>query len=130
MKRDQKAYQLKTVRQIILARAEGVSTVAQTEAYIEEFQHLVRHFANKPWALILDLRLWQPSPLPVFELLRKHTLWCFEQQLTHVELIQPNDAVLAWQYIKATDVEKPKGIVRKLAENEEQAMKSLEAAGF
>jgi hypothetical protein len=128
--RYQKPYLLKLQDRSLWVTAQGVATLHNTREYIAEFTTLVSGLVQQPWALVLDLRGWQPSPMEVFELLRQHSRWCFAQQLLHVEIIQPADPLLVWQYLKATEVERPDALVRNFAADETAARLSLQAAGF
>lgn len=42
----------------------------------------------------------------------------------------PENSMLIWQYAKTTDTAKPEGFVSNIAENEQTARLSLQAAGY
>jgi hypothetical protein len=100
------------------------------EDLTRDFQQLVAPLLADKWGLLLDIRQWQPSPQPVFEIFRELARWSFENQLRQVEVIQPQDPLLLWQYLKTTEVERPADVVRKIQDDEISARLSLQAAGY
>lgn len=125
-----KAYQLKLMDQVLWVQVFGVSTLLGTEEYIRDFRALVAPATKKPWAVVLDIRQWQASPAQSFELLKQNSVWAIANNLHHVELLLPADQMLTWQYLKATEVEKPDYLTRHTAEDEESARLYLQAAGY
>jgi hypothetical protein len=125
-----KAYQLKLMDQVLWVQVFGVSTLLGTEEYIRDFRALVAPATAKPWAVVLDIRQWQASPAQSLELLKQNSVWAIANNLHHVELLLPADQMLTWQYLKATEVEKPEYLTRHTAENEESARLFLQAAGY
>jgi len=126
----QKSYQLKLIDSVLWVQVYGVSSVLSTEEYIRDFRALALPLVTKPWAVVLDIRQWQASPAQALALLRQNSLWAFAHHLHHVELLLPADEMLTWQYMKATEVKKPVYLTRHIAENEESARLSLQAAGY
>lgn len=129
-RRQTKAYQLQLMDQVLWVRAFGVSSVLGTEEYIRDFRALASSVLNQPWAVVLDIRQWQASPAQSLDLLRQNSEWAFAQNLHHVELLLPGDEMLTWQYLKATEVEKPTYLTKHIAEDEESARLYLQAAGY
>ena len=98
---------------------------------MQELRTLVQRVITQPWAAVLDIRHWQLSPAPVFSILKENTLWCFEHNLQHVETIYADNAVVMWQFVKATEVsDRPENLVSQVAEDEHAARKSLQTAGY
>jgi hypothetical protein len=64
------------------------------------------------------------------DLLKQNSVWAFAHNLHHVELLLPADEMLTWQYLKATEVEKPAYLTKHIAEDEESARLYLQAAGY
>ncbi len=129
-RRQTKAYQLQLLDQVLWVRAFGVSSVLGTEEYIRDFRALASSVLKQPWAVVLDIRQWQASPAQSLDLLRQNSEWAFAQNLHHVELLLPGDEMLTWQYLKATEVEKPTYLTKHIAEDEESARLYLQAAGY
>lgn len=125
-----KPYQLALEQRTLILRAKGVSTLLSAEELSHDYQKLVAPLLDEKWGLLLDIRQWQPSPQPVFDVLRQLVSWSFAHQLRQVDVIQPNDPVLLWQYLKSTDVERPDDVVRKIHDDEITARLSLQAAGY
>ncbi len=129
MKRHQ-AYQLHAEGQTIWVKPNGILTMRSAQEYQHELKQLAQPIVGKPWAMVMDLTCWQPSPLPVVDILKQVSSWCFAHQLTHVALILPPDPLLTWQYLKATDVAKPADFVRYQVANVQEARQVLADAGF
>ncbi|WP_233079009.1 hypothetical protein [Rheinheimera soli] len=125
-----KAYQLQLMDQVLWVQVFGVSSLLGTEEYIRDFRALVAPIVSTPWAVVLDIRQWQASPAQSLDLLRQNSVWAFAHNLHHVELLLPADEMLTWQYLKATEVEKPEYLTRHIAEDEESARMFLQAAGY
>lgn len=125
-----KAYQLQLIDRVLWVQVFGVSSVLSTEEYIRDFRTLVLPLVAEPWAIALDMRQWQASPAQALELMKQNSVWAFTHNLHHVELLLPADEMLTWQYLKATEVEKPVYLTRHIAENEESARLSLQAVGY
>jgi len=125
-----KAYQLQLIDQVLWVQVFGVSTLLGTEEYVRDFRALVAPVVAEPWAVVMDIRQWQASPSQSLDVLRQNSVWAFAHNLHHVELLLPEDEMLTWQYLKATEVEKPAYLTRHIAENEESARLYLQAAGY
>ncbi len=125
-----KAYQLQLVERVLWVQVFGVSSVLSTEEYIRDFRALVLPVLSEPWAIVMDIRQWQASPSQSLDLLKQNSVWAFTHNLHHVELLLPADEMLTWQYLKATEVEKPHYLTRHIADDEESARISLQAAGY
>jgi len=125
-----KPYQLDLEQRTLILRAQGVSTLLSAEDLARDYQKLVAPLLDDKWGLLLDIRQWQPSPQPVFEVLRHLVSWSFAHNLRQVDVIQPNDPLLLWQYLKSTDVERPDDVLRSIHDNETAARLSLQAAGY
>ena len=125
-----KAYQLQLMDQVLWVQVFGVSSLLGTQEYIRDFRALVASIVAKPWAVVLDIRQWQASPSQSLDLLRQNSVWAFAHNLHHVELLLPADEMLTWQYLKATEVEKPTYLTKHSAEDEESARLYLQAAGY
>lgn len=126
----QKPYQLALEQRTLFLTAKGVSTLGAAEELAREYQQLVTPLLDANWGLLLDIRQWQPSPQPVFAVFRRIVSWSYQHKLRQVELIQPNDTLLLWQYLKSTDVERPVDIIRNIHQDESSARLSLQAAGY
>jgi hypothetical protein len=125
-----KAYQLTLEKRTVWVKATGIVTVRSAGDYQRDLKQLVQPLLGSPWALVMDVRSWQPSPLAVIDILKEVSLWCFANQLKFVVVLQPDDALLAWQYLKATDVTKPADLIRHLVADDQQARQVLSAADF
>lgn len=131
MQRDQtKAYQLHRMDRVLWVQVFGVSTLLGTEEYIRDFRVAAAPLLVEPWAVVLDIRQWQASPAQSLTLLRQNSVWAFDHNLHHVELLLPENEMLTWQYLKATEVEKPAYLTKHVAEDEESARLFLQAAGY
>lgn len=129
MKRS-KPFSLKLTNRVLHVTAYGLWTMADATEYVRQMRLLVKPLTNSKWACILDARLWQMSPADVFSLLRDNTLWCYQHQLMCAVTLLPDDKLLQWQFIKATDMEKPMGFASHLAEDEQAAYAIMQAAGY
>lgn len=125
-----KAYQLQLMDQVLWVQVFGVSTLLGTEEYIRDFRALVASIVAEPWAVVLDIRQWQASPAQSFELIKQNSIWAIVNNLHHVELLLPTDEMLTWQYLKATEVDKPAYLTKHIAEDEKSARLFLQAAGY
>jgi hypothetical protein len=125
-----KPYQLALEQRTLILRAEGVSTLLSATDLARDYQQLVAPLLDNKWGSLLDLRQWQPSPQQVFAVLRQIVSWSFAHNLRQVDVIQPNDPVLLWQYLKSTDVERPEDVIRTIHDDETAARLSLQAAGY
>lgn len=125
-----KPYQLALEQRTLIFRAQGVSTLLWAEDLARDYQAMVSPLIVQRWGILLDLRQWQASPQPVFAVLRQLVRWSFAHNLQQVDVIQPNDPLLLWQYLKSTDVPRPEGVVRTIHDDENQARLSLQAAGY
>jgi hypothetical protein len=125
-----KAYQLQRIDQVLWVQVFGVSSLLGTEEYIRDFRVLVAPIVAEPWAVVLDIRQWQASPAQSLDLLKQNSVWAFAHNLHHVELLLPADEMLTWQYLKATEVDKPAYLTKHIAEDEESARLFLQAAGY
>lgn len=125
-----KAYQLRLEQQTLWVTAFGTSTLRDVEEYVREFRLLVQPLLLKPWACVLDMRQWQPSPIETFALFQDNSIWCIRHNLACAQVLLPADPLLAWQYLKSTDVGKPAGFRSERVSDEAEARKNLQALGF
>lgn len=125
-----KAFQLNLQDKVLWVAADGFWTLATAEAYVKEFRALVKPIVAAPWAIVLDIRAWQVSPAEVFDLLVENTNWCYQHNLQHVETICADNALVMWQFAKATLAEKPAHLVSQIAADEQSAKQALIEAGF
>ncbi|SNY54163.1 hypothetical protein SAMN06297280_2586 [Arsukibacterium tuosuense] len=128
--KNKKAFSLSLEQRVLWVRADGIWNDRTANDYVQEFRQLVQPIVAEPWAVVLDIRHWQLSPAGVFSVLNDNTRWCFEHNLRHVETIYADNAVVMWQFVKATDTAKPDDLVSQVAADEEAARKALQAAGF
>lgn len=128
--KNKKAFSLNLEQSVLWVRADGVWNDTTAKAYVEEFRRLVQPILTGPWAVVLDIRHWQLCPAQVFSLLKDNTRWCFEHNLRHVETIYAENAVVMWQFVKATDTAKPVDLVSQVAADDTAARKALQAAGY
>ncbi len=126
----QKPYQLALEQRTVILSAQGMSTPLSTRDLASDYQALVQPLLTAPWALLLDLRQWQLSPQPVFEVLKELVSWSYANNLQQVDVVQPDNAILLWQYLKASDVQRPEKVVRTIHDSEIAARLSLQAAGY
>jgi len=126
----EKSYRIEINDRVLWVTALGVTTLRDTEEYVEEFRRTVQPLLGAPWACVLDMRGWLPSPSETFALYRDNSLWCFARQLSYVVVILPLEPVQAWQYIKATDVPRPDTVITERAADENQARSVLRALGY
>lgn len=115
---------------VLQVTANGVWTLTDATEYVDQLRNLVQPLINEPWAIILDARDWHVSPAEVFALLRDNTQWCFQHKLMYAVTLLPDDSMLQWQFIKATDIEKPQGFESHFVNNEPAAEVLLRAAGY
>lgn len=125
-----KAFQLNLQSKVLWVVADGFWTLATAQDYVKEFRALVRPIVSEPWAIVLDTRAWQVSPAEVFDLLVDNTKWCYQHNLKHVETICADNALVIWQFAKATLAEKPTNLISQIAADDESAKKALKDAGF
>jgi hypothetical protein len=128
--KSKKAFSLNLEHRVLWVRADGVWNERTAHDYVTEFRQLVQPIINEPWAVVLDIRHWQLCPAEVFTILTDNTRWCLEHNLRHVETIYADNAVVMWQFLKATDAVKPDNLVSRVATDEMAARQSLQAAGF
>lgn len=128
--KNKKAFSLNLEQRVLWVRADGIWNNRTAHDYVTELRQLVQPILAEPWAIVLDIRHWQLSPAEVFSVLNDNTRWCFEHNLRHVETIYADNAVVMWQFLKATDAVKPDNLVSQVATDETAARQSLQAAGF
>jgi len=126
----QEPFSLKIMDRVLLVTAYGVWTLADAKDYVEQLRLLVQPVITDDWAVILDIRQWKMSPAEVFTLLRDNTKWCFQHRLKAAVTILRDDNMLQWQFVKATEMEKPIGFFSSIAEDEVAAYRILQAAGY
>ncbi|MDX1678987.1 hypothetical protein [Arsukibacterium sp.] len=124
------AFSLTLEHQVLWVRAQGTWHGRTALDYIQAFRELVLPITARPWAVVLDIRHWQLCPVEVFTLLKDNTRWCFEHNLRHVETICADNAIVMWQFLKATDITAPANLVSRVATDDAAARLSLQAAGF
>lgn len=123
-------YELALQAQVLFVKADGVTTMRDITDYVREFRQLVRPIIEKPWACVLDMRSWQPSPADQFEALRDNTRWCMHHNLTVAVVLLPADPLLAWQYIQTTTVEKRDDFRSFKAQDDGEVLAILQREGF
>jgi len=125
-----RVYQIEVVGQTLWVTVNGFSNQRTTKAYVEDFRYHAAALVRSPWACVLDLRLWLPSPHETLALLQDNTRWCYAHGLACAVVILPSDTVSAWQYLKATEVPTPPVILRHQAQSPEQAQEFLRQHGY
>lgn len=129
--KNRKAFSLSLEQRVLWVRADGVWNERTANDYVQEFRQLVQPILTEPWAVVLDIRHWQLSTAQVFSVLKDNTRWCFEHNLHHVETIYADNAVVMWQFVKATQVSnRPANLISQVATDEHAARSVLQAAGF
>ncbi|MDP4529813.1 hypothetical protein Q3O59_12350 [Alkalimonas delamerensis] len=126
----QQKFQLKREARVIWLTAIGTWSSRTVEDYIRQLRALVATLNGQPWAMVLDGREWQACPADVFETLRENSSWCFEHRLSHGVVLLPEDALLRWQFMQATKVEKPAHYHRNLVDSLEEARALMSQTGF
>ncbi|WP_445427861.1 hypothetical protein [Alishewanella sp. HL-SH05] len=124
------AFSLRIEQRVLWVTANGFWTKAIAQQYVREMRSLVLPISAKPWAVVLDIRQWEISPAEVFSLLNENTVWCFDNNLKHVETIGADNTMVMWQFAKATQAVKPADVVSTLKDDELAARQSLRAAGY
>ncbi|WP_372627386.1 hypothetical protein [Arsukibacterium sp.] len=128
--KNMQAFSLSLEQRVLWVRATGIWNDRTANDYVEDFRELVRPLLAAPWAIVLDIRHWQLSPASVFSVLTDNTRWCFEHNLRYVVTIYADNALVMWQFVKATDTMKPRDLVSQVAEDEHAARKALQTAGY
>lgn len=124
------SYQLECHSQVLFVRAFGITTMRDVTDYVNDFRRLVRPIFNRPWACVLDMRCWQPSPAEQFSVLRDNTTWCMHHNLALSVILLPSDPLLAWQFIQTTNVAKPDSFRSYKAVDDEDVLEILQREGF
>lgn len=130
MRSNHPAFEIELIHQTLWVRAIGIWTSRDVEEYVRAFRELVTPVIDKPWAVVLDARQWQPSPSEIYEAARDNSQWSIEHQLAHVIALVPADHLVGWQFVKVTSVEVPDYLVRQRVDTDQEAIASLIAAGF
>ncbi|KKO47255.1 hypothetical protein WG68_00990 [Arsukibacterium ikkense] len=129
--KNKQTFSLSLEQRALWVRADGIWNERTAKDYVREFRQLVQPILTEPWAAVLDIRQWQLSPADVFSILKDNTQWCFAHNLRHVETIYADNAVVMWQFVKATEVtNRPANLISQVATDEQAARKVLQAAGF
>ncbi|WP_213995659.1 hypothetical protein [Arsukibacterium sp.] len=129
--KNKKAFSLNLEQRVLWVRADGIWNARTAKDYVQEFRQLVQPIMARPWAVVLDIRNWQLSPADVFSLLKDNTYWCFQHNLSHVQTIYADNAVVMWQFVKATEVSnRPVNLISQTADSEDTARSVAQAAGF
>ncbi len=126
----QKAFHLKVEQRVMWVSAYQLWTKSTAQQYVREFRHLVLPVIGKPWAVVLDIREWQICPADAFAVLIDNTKWCFANHLQHVCIIGAENTMVMWQFAKATQAEKPAGVVSENVADEQAARQALTLAGY
>ncbi|MCC5851661.1 MAG: hypothetical protein JJU30_02445 [Alkalimonas sp.] len=126
----QQKFQLKREGKVIWLTAFGTWTSRTVEDYIRQLRTQVATLHDQPWAMVMDGRQWQACPADVFEALRNNSSWCFEHRLSHGVVLLPENALLRWQFMQATKVEKPANYHRNLVDSLEEARALMLQTGF
>lgn len=124
------SYQLELNSKVLFVKAFGITTMRDVNDYVRDFRELVRPIIHKPWACVLDMRSWQPSPAEQFAVLRDNTTWCMHHNLALSVILLPSDPLLAWQFIQTTNVAKPDNFRSVKAVDDEDVMEILQQEGF
>jgi hypothetical protein len=128
---NRKVFSLSLEQRVLWVTADGIWNNRTAKDYVTQFRQLVQPIITQPWAVVLDIRHWQLSPADVFSILRDNTQWCFSHNLSHVETIYADNAVVMWQFVKATEVtNRPDNLISQVAKDEQTARNVLQAAGF
>ncbi len=129
--KNKKVFSLNLEHRVLWVRADGIWNNMTAKEYVREFRQLVQPILSQPWAVVLDIRQWLLSPADVFSVLKDNTQWCFAHNLSHVETIYADNAVVMWQFVKATEVtNRPADLISQVAKDEQAARSVLQAAGF
>lgn len=123
-------YQLMLHAQVLVASASGITTSRDARDYVAEFRKLVWPIAAQPWALVLDMRHWQPSPADQFAILRDNTLWCMQHNLALAVVLLPANSLLAWQFVQTTNVVKREDFRSFRVTDEAELREVLQREGF
>lgn len=126
----QQFYQLKVIDKTLWVTAYGSSKLSVVQAYVRDFRAEASALIAKPWACVLDLREWQPSPHEALALLQDNTRWCYQHRLQLGIAIVPDNAVSAWQYLKATSEFTPPDAIRYQVKTIAEAEEILSKAGY
>lgn len=126
----QQYYQIQVIDQTLWVTANGSSKLSVVQAYIKDFRFAASRLSSQPWACVLDLRLWQPSPHETVALLQDNTRWCFDHGLQLGLAIIPDDPVAVWQHLKATSAQSPANVERYQVKTIEEAQAILRQRGF
>lgn len=111
-------------------RASGVWTIKIAKDYVSSFQQTIQPMIDSPWAAVFDFAEWRMSPADVFQLLRENTQWAIDHNIHYVIVIDVEDKLLLWQFVKVTDVPKPDYLQSGYVESVEKARETLRAAGY
>ena len=130
MKNTKQCYELTLEAKTFWVRAMGVWTLRDAQEYIRDFRSTVNPIIGGPWALVLDVRDWQASPLDVVACITDNSNWCMRNNLMFAIALMPKDHVSGWQYLKATAVDLPEGFIRHRVEQVEAARDLLTTAGY
>ena len=129
--KNKKAFSLAVEQRVLWVRADGIWNERTAKDYVLELRTLVQGLIAQPWAIVLDIRHWQLSPAAVFGILKDNAHWCFEHNLMHVEIIYADNAVVMWQFEKATEVDnRPASLISQVAIDDKAARIALQTAGY
>lgn len=123
-------YQIRRTGHVLWVSADGITTLRDVQDYIQDFRATIGPVIHQPWACVLDLRHWQPSPAELFGLLRDNTRWSLEHNLQLAIVLMPENALLAWQYLQSTQVEKHAGFTSLKAQSDAEVLELLQQHGF
>lgn len=126
----QQYYQIEVSDRTLWVTATGSSKMSVVQAYVRDFRTAAIALLNNPWACVLDLRLWQPSPHEALALLQDNTRWCYQHGLQLGIAIVPADPVAVWQHLKATSVHAPANAERYQVASRAEAQAILRRAGY
>jgi hypothetical protein len=127
---NEKYYRIEVIDRTLWVTTTGSSKMSVVQAYVQDFRAAANNLLKSPWACVLDLRLWQPSPHETLALLQDNTRWCYQHGLQLGIAIVPADPVAVWQHLKATSAYAPANAERHQLQSCEEAQALLRQRGF
>lgn len=124
------SYQIRRTGAVLWVQAYGITTMRDVQDYLADFRRTIEPVADQPWACVMDMRRWQPSPAEQFAALRENTTWCMQHNLRLAIVLLPADPLLAWQFVQTTLVEKPTDFLSVRAKDDEETIEILQQQGF
>jgi hypothetical protein len=124
------SYQIHRTANVLWVQAYGITTMRDVQDYLEDFRTTIQPVMHQPWACVMDMRRWQPSPAEQFAALRENTTWCMQNNLRLAIVLLPADPLLAWQFVQTTAVEKREDFLSVRAKDDEDTLAILQHQGF